>query len=481
VALAKAVPSLHSAPRIRNDHGIFVFQSRIALTMSLTLNDLHDDRAAGVSGTPRLHVRLLRSAEELAGLGTAWNRLSRGIPFRSSEWLQSWWRHYGPTPAHVSNRRSANDIFPGGHPKAQLFTLAVFDSSDELVGLAPWYIESSLLAGRVIRFLGDGEVCSDYQDILCRADLQDEVAAALATWLMSDSPTVSEWLSQENERRWDLLQLTGVDAQDSVVRRLAEELAARGAPLHVRPGATCWRIELPETWDEYLAGLSKGHRKQVRQFERRMFDTGRAVWHTAVSPADLVWGWKILTDLHQRRRQSLGQPGRFGSPRFAAFHREVADRLLLTGMLRLHWLEIDSRPVAAEYHLAGPKVSLDANERPIAFAYQSGVEPEALADEPGRLATIASIRGAMADGFGGLDLLRGDEAYKAHWRAMPRPSIEYRIWRGKATNWLRHGIWTAGQRVKRWLKPSTGCSASTSAGGLATNEEVSAVPVTHSH
>lgn len=446
--------------------------------MSLIASDTCNEEDVRLSGATRsrLRVRLVRSVDELTALGPAWNRLSGGIPFRTSEWLQTWWRHYGPACSHTTSHLPAIDDLPGGHPLAELFTLALFDHTNELVGLAPWYIEHSLLTGSVIRFLGDGDVCSDYQDILCRPDLTDEVARALADWLMSDSPTVAEWLAQKNERRWDQLELTGIDAQDSVARRLVEYLGARGTPLHSRFGATCWRIELPGSWDDYLAGLSKGHRKQVRQFERRMFDTGRAVWHTAVSPADLVWGWKILTDLHQRRRQSLGQSGRFSSPRFAAFHREVAERLLLAGMLRLHWLEIDSRPVAAEYHLAGSSSSLGVNERPIAFAYQSGVDPDFLVEEPGRLATIASIKGALADGLGGLDLLRGDEAYKAHWRAKPRPSVEYRVWRGKAANWLRHGIWTAGQRVKHWLKPTKCSSVSTAACGFAVDEWNSSPP-----
>ena len=85
------------------------------------------------------------------------------------------------------------------------------------------------------------------------------------------------------------------------------------------------------------------------------------------------------------------------------------------GLLRLHWLEQAGRVIAAEYHLVGGRTL---------YVYQGGIDPDFLREEPGRLATIATLHGAIDDGFDGFDFCRGDEPYKAHWRqSLRKPSI----------------------------------------------------------
>jgi CelD/BcsL family acetyltransferase involved in cellulose biosynthesis len=154
--------------------------------------------------------------------------------------------------------------------------------------------------------------------------------------------------------------------------------------------------------------------------------------------------------LHQRRRIALGQPGCFASDRFGEFHREVASELLAAGQLRLFWLELDGSPVAAEYQLAGGGVT---------YAYQAGVDPLRIDEEPGRLITIATLQHAIAEGQQAFDFLRGDEPYKAHWRAEPRQTHSYRVAAGSRAARIRHHAWTAADGMRDWLK--TGIAALT--------------------
>ncbi|MGO8691391.1 MAG: GNAT family N-acetyltransferase [Thermoguttaceae bacterium] len=355
--------------------------------------------------------------DELAPYAQQWDRLAAGVPFRSWTWLSHWWRHYGPEAA-------------------RLMVLGVFDQADLLVGVAPWCLESSGPRGEVIRWLGSGEVCSDYVSIFCQPAVQCGVVESIADYLAKTEAAGAG-------PAWDLLELGNVDAEDRAADALIRLLAEHGHPVHQRPAPSCWRVELPATWNEYLAGLSKGHRKQLRRCDRDWFDSGRAVLHTVGRLDELPAAAALLIDLHQRRRQSLGQAGCFASPRFAAFHREVMPALLREGHLQLHWLELDGRPVAAEYHLAGSG---------IVYAYQSGVAPEALAEEPGRLITLAILRRAIEQGYRALDFLRGDEPYKAHFRAARRPMHTLRAVANRRGARLRHNLWLAGANVKQWIK-----------------------------
>lgn len=364
-----------------------------------------------------------------------WDRLTRGVPFRGWAWTSHWWRHYGEGRGRHGGNRS-------------LFTLGVVDPAGSLVGIAPWHVESSVAGGRVVRFLGTGEVCSDYLSVLCAPGTEATVGAALADWLTAvHAPQAALPADRGREGRardrWDLLELTGVEAEDTAVGRLAQELEGRGNTVHRRNGPNFWRIELPGRWDEYLGRLSKDHRKKVRRLVRDVVEPGRVTVHRVERLDDLDRGWEVLVDLHQRRWRSQGEPGCFASSRFAAFHRDVMVDLLRSGQLHLWWLTLDGRPIVAEYALAGDGVI---------YAYQSGLDPDALEHSPGRLSLILLLRKAIEQGYRAVDLLRGDEPYKAHWRAQPRPSVEIRVVPDRPGARLRHGLWRVGLGMKQWIK-----------------------------
>jgi CelD/BcsL family acetyltransferase involved in cellulose biosynthesis len=375
-------------------------------------------RSTNMTEALGIEIRRISIAADLVSLRGDWNALARGVPFRSFEWLDSWWRFYGVGPGK------------------ELFVLAAFDPNGALVGVAPWYLERRV-SRAVIRFLGSGEVCSDYLTILCRPGQEDRVTAALADWLCAEPCLAHE------DACWEMLELSGVDAHDATVIRLLEHLAARGKLVHRTNRSSCWRIHLPADWEGYLATLSKSHRKQIRRLERKYFRTRRARLQVVETAGELVRGWDMLAQLHQRRRQSLGDRGCFASTRFATFHQETARRLLESGNLRLVCLDVDGRTVAAEYQVLGDGV---------VYAYQSGIDPAALEHEPGRLITLATLKQAVAEGRQAFDFLRGDELYKAHWRAQPRATQDIRVMSNTAGARLRHNLWLAGGNLKSWIK-----------------------------
>src|SRR5262245_40582089 len=126
-----------------------------------------------------MHVNCHSDFASLTPLANSWNEFSCGIPFRRWEWAEAWWRHYGG---------DAN-----GRPKRnrELFVLTIWDDCEQLVAIAPWYYLRTRSGARVIRFLGDGEVCSDYVTVLCRPGREDGVAEAIADWLTIRNQSVT--------------------------------------------------------------------------------------------------------------------------------------------------------------------------------------------------------------------------------------------------------------------------------------------------
>ena len=360
-----------------------------------------------------LNVRRIADSDKVQQLSRDWDRLAGCLPLRSFAWHSSWWKHYGD--------------------QRELYVLVVQDENQSVVGIAPWYAQQLTGQGHVLAWLGSGEACSDYQSILVQPDNADAVTEALSEWL--DAATADD--------SWDLLHLDAAPTHDAAVTQLVEQLWTAGHTVHREAGPNCWRIELPATWEDYVDSLSKSHRKQVRRIERRQLDTGRARFHLAGSEEDLARGLDILVDLHQQRRLSLGEPGCFASLQFEGFLRDAARELLTSGQLRLGWVEVEGAPAAAEFQLSGGAVT---------YAYQAGVNPNLLDEEPGRIINIATIRHALQQGERAFDFLRGDEPYKAHWRAEPQPTVTYRIVPRKALSQVRHGLWLAKDNVKQWVK-----------------------------
>lgn len=374
-----------------------------------------------------MYVTRITSLENSPVTPAEWDRLAAGRLFLTWTWLECWWRHY----RHDGRRR------------LELYTLLVYDDHGRVVGIAPWYVERSLSGAGTVHFLGDGEVCSDHQTLLCPPGREKEVADAIADWLADERPTVSDWLTGQAQDRWDHLEFDCVDQRDPAIARLVEHLEKRGCLAHRDAGLNCWLIDLPDSFEEFLSRLSKNRRAQARKALARVDDATQFQLHRVERAEDFQRGWNILVDLHQRRWQSLGAAGCFASETFTTFHRDVARRLLERGELRLWWLEHAGRPISVEYQFAlGGTI----------YAYQSGIDPEALRLEPGRMTQVATKRWAIEHHFQRLDYLRGDEPYKKNWRAESRPTWNLRVASPRTTSRLAHGVWVAKRNVKSWIK-----------------------------
>jgi CelD/BcsL family acetyltransferase involved in cellulose biosynthesis len=368
-----------------------------------------------------VYVRCIENLADLEPMRAAWDALARGCPFRSWAWIATWWRHYGEAMASRKLR----------------ITCVFRDETSQpasLIGVLPSYIDASWSQGRVLRLLGDGEVCSDHIGLLTAAGAEEAIAGAVA----------AELLQRAN---WDLLDFTGVDADDAATSALLDGLALGNATVTRLAADRCWVIDLPSSWDEFLAMQSKSHRKQLRQLDSRVIQSGRARWKLVESADDFATAWSTLVELHQRRRQSLGEPGCFASRTWAAFHWDVAQQLLADGRLGLSLLTLDGRPIAAEYHITGAGAT---------YAYQGGFDPNRLHDEPGQLSTICSIKRAISEGHRQFDFLRGDEPYKAHWRASPRPTVRLVAVPSRMLPRLRHTVWSGVREAARAARQLTG-------------------------
>lgn len=279
-------------------------------------------------------------------------------PFQTFEWQSTWWRHYGGLR----------------EPRAVLF-----HEGNDLVGLMP--LVRSIGSWRTLRPMGIGP--SDYLHPLARESHEQAVAEGLAEVLATHAGADLIDLHQVRETTW-----------------LATTLA--GAPT---TQATCLVLDLPETYEAYLATLGKSLRFDVRKLDKTMFTSGRASVDS-FADGETDRGLDVLFDLHRQRWKKRHLPGAFLG-RAVGFHREWAALAAKRGWLWLSELRVDGRPIGAIYAMALGHT---------AYYYQAGFDPEMGSVSPGTLLVAHSIRRAIDEGKRHFDFMRGDEGYKRRWK-----------------------------------------------------------------
>jgi CelD/BcsL family acetyltransferase involved in cellulose biosynthesis len=121
----------------------------------------------------------------------------------------------------------------------------------------------------------------------------------------------------------------------------------------------------------------------------------------------------------------------------------VARQLLQNEQLELVWFELEGRPLSVEYNLLAPDTT---------YTYQGGIEPDLMDEQPGHVASMYTLKRAIARGHAFFDFLRGDEPYKAQWRAAATGMHTVRVVPQRTGSQIREAAHQAVDNVKDWLK-----------------------------
>jgi CelD/BcsL family acetyltransferase involved in cellulose biosynthesis len=272
--------------------------------------------------------------------------------FSSWEWHSTWWRHYGEGRT--------------------LLLFACRRADRRLVAVLPLYFWARRPV-RIARFLGHGP--ADELGPVSRADNRAHVAKAL--------------LRACEDAAVDLLFAELLPGDAGWASELGATVAARDASP---------KLALDGGWDAYLAGRSANFRQQVRRRERRLAREHALRFRLADDPERLDDDLSLLFWLHQAR---WGENSPFVARR--SFHRDFAHVALDRGWLRLWFLELDGRAVAAWHGFRFGDVE---------SYYQAGRDPVMGDESVGFVLLAHSIREAANDGMREYRLLRGGEAYK---------------------------------------------------------------------
>lgn len=191
------------------------------------------------------------------------------------------------------------------------------------------------------------------------------------------------------------------------------------APLEEGLGVAGWKVErrahevtavldLPASYDDYLASIGKKERHEVRR-KRRRYErlVGEVEFETHHGRG---WALEEFVRLH---RLADGAKGSFMSPEREAFFGDLAE----TEGWRIDLLRLPEGEAAAACVFG----YVDADGY---FLYNSSFDPELAPASPGMVLLGEMISRAIAEGRARFDFLKGDETYKFRLGAHRRDLYE---------------------------------------------------------
>ena len=302
--------------------------------------------------------------ENFESIGGEWESIlphtDANTIFITPWWQQLWWRRYGSDDASL-------DIFS-------------VRNDDALLGVAPL-----MTRGDTLSFLGDTDLF-DYHDFLVRDGCEDDFYGAL-------------WQHIE-AMDWKTMELKSLRESSETLRRFPELAEANGWATAVTEEDVSPFADLQPSWDEYVSGLRKKDRHELRRKLRRLNNGNDATQYAFRQPDEIA---DAMPEFFRLMRASRPDKDDFLTDDREGFFNELAQELASRDQFMLFFLELNDVRVAS-------CICFDYNDSYL--LYNSGYDPEYSALSVGLLNKALCIQDAIETGKNSFDFLRGNERYK---------------------------------------------------------------------
>jgi len=304
--------------------------------------------------------------ESFASLDSYWTDLSHNLSWGSifalPAWLKVWWQAFGSG--------------------AELYLRAV-RQGDKAIGIAPLLVRE-----KTATIIGSPDVC-DYLDFVITPGAERDFFTVL--------------LQDLGEKGIAHLDLGPLRPDSTVLNDLVPMAQERKYEVLCREEGVSVELDLPATWDEYLAKLDGKQRHEVRRKLRRLWEAGD-VKHRCVevSPSEAGDYTDTFLWLFSLSREDKAN---FMTPEMESFFRSLAEAMAEIGLLRFGIIELDTIPTAMT-------MGFDYNDSH--YLYNSAYDPQYNSLSVGLLCKVLCIKENIENGRKKWDFLKGGEAYKYH-------------------------------------------------------------------
>jgi len=304
--------------------------------------------------------------ESFASLNSYWADFKQDLNWNTlfvlPSWLEVWWQIFG------------SDF--------QLYLRAV-RQGEKIIGIAPL-----LVKGGIASIIGGTDVC-DYLDFIVTPGMEDGFFNVLLNDLEQNG------ISQLNVKP--------VRPDSTVLTNLVTLARQRKYEVHCCEEGVSVELDLPSTWDEYLAMLNKKQRHEVKRKLRRLWEADNVEYRCVKvnqEVGDFINTFLKLFSL-SRKEDKVS----FMTTQMESFFRLLTETMAKIGLLRVGILEINKLPTAMI-------IGFDYNN--MMYLYNSAYNPEYSHLNVGLLSKVLCIKESIQRSNKKWDFLKGGEPYKYH-------------------------------------------------------------------
>jgi CelD/BcsL family acetyltransferase involved in cellulose biosynthesis len=206
-----------------------------------------------------------------------------------------------------------------------------------------------------------------------------------------------------DESALHLVELTDIPDESPLLEELETAVAEIGWRTQQWPAhKLCPVIDLPASWDDFMANLSRSVQKNYQYYRRRLQGQG-AFLEIISNQAEMPEALAEFTRLHNSRRHQKQQKGIFSTSARKLFYKEMLQRFTAAGWVELAFLKVVDERVAGVCQF---------NYGNSIYYYQTGYDVTWEKYSVGFVLNGLLIERAIGAGRSCFEFLRGEEQYK---------------------------------------------------------------------
>ena len=287
------------------------------------------------------------------------NHLQWSSVFILPAWLKTWWQAFGD----------------GAEPY-----LGAVRRGDDIIGIAPLLIRE-----KTASILGGVDVC-DYLDFVIAPGKEEDFFGVL--------------LDDLKEKGIDHLDLRPLRPDSTVLTHLMPMVQNRKYEVVSQDEGISVELDLPATWDDYLAILSKKQRHEVRRKLRRLNEVDNVEYRCIPVTQDVESFMDTFLELFSLSHE---EKATFMTARMESFFRSLAEAMAEIGLLRFGILEVDGQTTS---------MIMGFDYQDSMYLYNSAYDPQFNSLSVGLLCKVLCLQHSIERGKKKWDFLKGGEPYK---------------------------------------------------------------------
>ncbi|MFC2019125.1 GNAT family N-acetyltransferase [Chloroflexota bacterium] len=303
------------------------------------------------------------------------SRLNWPFVFVLPAWLRAWWQEFG----------SGNELY-----------LTSARQGEQVIGIAPLLVKDGEAS-----FIGSPDIC-DYLDFIIAPNRESDFFAALL-----------DNLKQQGIKHLDLKSLR---PDSTVLTHLVPLAKSLNYAVHFRQEDVSLELDLPASWEEYLALLGKKQRHEIRRKLRRLWGEGDLNYCCVEAGAEVD---EYMSSFLKFFALSRGEKADFMTGSMESFFRSMARAMAELGLLRFGIVGLGKVPAA---------ITMCFDYGDTMYLYNSAYDPEHNSLSVGLLSKVLGIKDSIQQGRKRWDFLKGSEAYKYHIGGREIPLYNCQIW-----------------------------------------------------